>query len=391
MSISTNSRILYFCSRLPSNVQGGNDLRVRNQILALSKRGPIGVFALTGKGKSISPEISFWQSGSDPMPAREIGPMEILSGVLKEGKNPYWHRYSEVTAEELSEVVDKFKPDAIVISKIALMPYIDAIREAGVARIILDLDETVGDSSSSLGAIIHNPGYRLFHKRYSEALIAYERDAIALADEVWLSSSVEVEHFAYSYPEFRNVTIMPNVINVSDYEKKNEYHIPHRLLFTGNFSYEPNIDAVRFLIDNILPNYLEASLDLVGSHMIDWIANVQHPQVNVVGAVASVVPYFETASIAILPIRAGGGTRLKALEAMAARLPIVSTSIGIEGLELTDGEDIRIANLAEEMIAACQEIEADPQLRSRLTESALHKVKQKYSLEALDQILTQVF
>ncbi len=374
---------MLFCSRLPSNIQGGVDLRVRNQILALASLGPTAVFALTGSGKIVTPSLEMWRSSTDPKSVEDVNTMTILSKVVSENRGTYWNRFSYVTANELESAIREFKTDVIIVSRLALMPYAQRILDTGVKTVVLDMDEPTFDTRTSIASIIDNPGVALLYKRYSEALTKYEKEMVSLSSCVWLSSKQESEKFVRSHPTFENYFIVPNVVNADEYEIAPEKRILVRIIFAANVAYEPNLDGVHFILDELLPRLPSASIDLVGAHMVDWVRKIVHSQVNVVGQVAGIAPYFSQASVAIVPLRAGGGTRLKALEAMASGVPVVSTSFGVEGLDVADGHDVLIADGADAFAKSCSELEEDAQLRKRLVTNALFRVRDQYSLPKL--------
>jgi hypothetical protein len=124
-----NERILYFCSRLPSNIQSGLDLRVSHQILELAKFCEVAVFGLVGSGKNISPRINIWKSSTDLTVAE---PITLKNGGLKflTGENPFASRFSLHVANELEELLRDFKPTKVIISRLALVSYLEVFEDA---------------------------------------------------------------------------------------------------------------------------------------------------------------------------------------------------------------------------------------------------------------------
>mgnify|MGYP001165601755 CR=1 FL=1 len=108
----------------------------------------------------------------------------------------------------------------------------------------------------------------------------------------------------------------------------------------------------------------------------------QSTGVTVTGSVEDVRPWLHGSKAAVVPLRAGSGTRLKIYEAMAAGLPVISTTVGAEGLDVADGENIRLADTAEAFAAACLEILESPQEAERLSRQALRHVTERCGWEA---------
>lgn len=121
------------------------------------------------------------------------------------------------------------------------------------------------------------------------------------------------------------------------------------ILFVGTMGYGPNREGIRYFCSEVLPlvraSRPDCSLTIVGSGGLDYLLDLVVPGVvNVTGRVPDVTPYYQRADLAIAPLTSGGGTRLKILEAMAYGRPVVSTTLGAEGLELDDGREVLIAD-----------------------------------------------
>jgi glycosyltransferase involved in cell wall biosynthesis len=148
------------------------------------------------------------------------------------------------------------------------------------------------------------------------------------------------------------------------------------LLMVGLMSYTPNQDAAAFVATEVLPRLrsrgVDATFRVVGPYGRpgDVESFKSLPGVVVTGGVDSVHEELARADVALVPIRFGGGTRIKILEAFAYRLPVVSTTIGAEGLAVERGRHLLIADTAEEMAEACTRVLADPTLRMRLVYEA---------------------
>jgi glycosyltransferase involved in cell wall biosynthesis len=121
----------------------------------------------------------------------------------------------------------------------------------------------------------------------------------------------------------------------------------------------------------------------VGSAIPKWMLDLNVDNVEVVSDVPSVAPFISKAAIMLIPLRAGAGTRLKALEAFASKTPVVSTQIGIEGLGVVDRKHVLIAETPEEFAQACQELISNPTLYKHLIESAFKFAETNFSHPAL--------
>ncbi|HSR29851.1 MAG TPA: glycosyltransferase [Anaerolineae bacterium] len=145
------------------------------------------------------------------------------------------------------------------------------------------------------------------------------------------------------------------------------------LLYIGSMNYYPNIDAVRFffakMYEPLRHEVPGVQVQIVGHEPPSQIRELSHlPGVDVTGSVPDVRPYYKKATVFIVPLRLGGGTRLKIVEAMAMDLPVVSTTVGAEGLEIHPGENILIADDATSFTESVLRLLHDTSLRKRLAE-----------------------
>jgi glycosyltransferase involved in cell wall biosynthesis len=138
--------------------------------------------------------------------------------------------------------------------------------------------------------------------------------------------------------------------------------------------WEPNIDAVEYFCREIFPSVLaafpDARFQIVGRNPHSRVQKLASSAVQVTGTVASVAEYLGNATVVIVPLRIGGGTRLKIFEAMAMRKAMVSTSVGAEGLDLTSGKDCLLADDAQSFASSIVAVLRDPELRRRYEDNA---------------------
>lgn len=159
---------------------------------------------------------------------------------------------------------------------------------------------------------------------------------------------------------------------------------PYNVVFTGSMDWLPNEDAIRYFTDQILPiirkSIPEISLTVVGRNPYPGLLELskRDSSIMVTGRVEDVRPYMERAAAYVVPLRIGGGTRLKIFEAMAMEKAIVSTTIGAEGLPVTDGNELRIADTPEAFAAAMVELLSAPELASAMGQRAGQIVRQKF-------------
>lgn len=170
----------------------------------------------------------------------------------------------------------------------------------------------------------------------------------------------------------------------------------HVALMIGLLSYEPNHDAARWFTSHVLPplrsRLPDVQFRVVGRY--DTLAHVQGvidvPGVSVAGSVPDVRPELAAAGVAVVPVRFGGGTRIKILEAFAYGVPVVSTSTGCEGLDVVPGEHLLVADDPDAFAAACARVLTDPALRQRLTRAAHVLWRERYRWSTIEPTIRAV-
>lgn len=185
-----------------------------------------------------------------------------------------------------------------------------------------------------------------------------------------------------------NAVVVPNGATIPERLPTPTHEPTHPVVtMVGLLAYEANADAAGFFVEEILP-ILRAScpsveLRLVGrtGPVVNTIAGT--PNVTIVGEVPDVTTELALADLVAVPIRFGGGTRLKVLEAFAQRVPVVSTAVGIEGIEAVPGRDLLVADEPAAFAEACRSVIERPELRRRLTDAAFELVSARYRWESI--------
>jgi glycosyltransferase involved in cell wall biosynthesis len=152
------------------------------------------------------------------------------------------------------------------------------------------------------------------------------------------------------------------------------------LLFVGHFGHPPNVDAVRFLVDEVVPRLGDVRVRIVGR---GTIPDVGRRGVEVVGAVDDVRPELAAAAVVVAPVRFGTGMRGKVLEALAMARPVVTTAVGAEGLGATPGRDLLLAERADDFAAAVRRVLHDPALAARLGAAGRALVTTRFDWDAI--------
>jgi glycosyltransferase involved in cell wall biosynthesis len=212
------------------------------------------------------------------------------------------------------------------------------------------------------------------------------------ADGVYLCSAADERRLLDQVPGLRT-TVIPNAADVEYYQPRpTDPPLDGRtVIFFGLLSYAPNVDGVTHFVQDIWPRIAEAHPDarlkIVGGRPPPSLLALAGPRVQLTGFVPDLRPHLAAAAVVVVPLRLGGGTRLKIVEAMAMGKAIVSTALGAEGIEAVPGRDLLIHDEPAAFADAVSRLLADPDLAARIGQSARRLAVQRYSWSEAAQAL----
>ncbi len=214
---------------------------------------------------------------------------------------------------------------------------------------------------------------------------------VAVSDD---DACVIREHVSANIP----VTVVPNGVDVTSFHLKKPKKTSNQpvFLFVGSFRWMQNRDAVRWLVTEIWPvlreKYRGSSLRIVGRSMPSALRRlVANHRTILLEHVENIEDELHNADLLIAPIRIGGGTSFKILEAMASGLPVVTTTLGATGLSVTNGKELLIGNTPNELITSVDTLLASEQLRKAMTSYARKKIEQAYGWDRIAVTLDRVW
>lgn len=234
------------------------------------------------------------------------------------------------------------------------------------------------------------PIHRWFYALQARRMRAYEAQVCRDSAHVIAVSPVDADRMR----EMFGITHVSDVATGVDVEHlRNPGNVPRTtdFAFVGSMDWLPNIDGMLWFCAEILPllrkRKPDCSVAIVGRRPDPRLSALAaaDPLITVTGTVPDVRPYLWSSRAAILPLRIGGGTRMKVYESMAAGLPMVSTSVGMEGLACVPGRDILVADTPETFAADCLRLLDDDALARSIAANALHLVETECSWEAVSK------
>jgi glycosyltransferase involved in cell wall biosynthesis len=233
-----------------------------------------------------------------------------------------------------------------------------------------------------------NPVKKILYKIEAGKMERYERRALKRFQHVIAVSEVDRQQMLAMHSGCP-ITVVPTGVDCAEFSVAPPASIkPPRIVFIGSMDWEPNIDAVIFFARDIWPSvqarFPDAVFEIVGRNPDPKVRGLASPSIKVSGTVPSIVPHVKDATVVVVPLRIGGGTRLKIFEAMAMGKAVVSTSIGAEGLDVTSGRNLVLADDARTFADAVLLVLCDPALRRRYEEAAAQQAS-KYDWPQIAQ------
>jgi len=192
------------------------------------------------------------------------------------------------------------------------------------------------------------------------------------------------------------IEVIPNGVDIERYQPNHNLEEEAAIVYTGSMDWQPNEDAVLYFHERMFPLILEelpgAKFYIVGQYPTERIKRLtEHPNVVVTGMVDDTRPYFAKACVYVVPLRIGGGTRLKILEALAMEKAVVSTTIGYEGLHITPNEDILVADDENQFAELVVKLAKDEGLRRQLGKKGRETVEAKYDWTGIGEKLNDLY
>jgi len=326
-----------------------------------------------------------------PAGAGRLGPAVVLRALLA-GGGP---AAAAVLAAEAARAFRDVPFDVVHVFRLAMLPYARPYLERSPRpRAHLDLDDVESLSRRRIAALHRaegDPGAAAEEEAAADGAEAREAEALRDLDRVYVCS--EPDRMRLLGRGAAEVRVLPNAVAAVPGATPPPRREPFTLLFVGTLGYHPNADGLLWFCARVLPLLRDRGpapvrLLVVGAGAPPAVqALAALPGVTLVGAVPDVAPLYRDSHAVVVPIRAGGGTRIKVLEAFAHRRPVVSTTVGAEGIRARSGEHLLLGDRPEEFAAACRALMADAGLGARLAEAALHLVSARHSPAAMARVV----
>lgn len=278
----------------------------------------------------------------------ELNRIDAIKNVFGSGSYNVDRFYSEDFAGRVKQILAEFQPEIVWLESLFMVPYIKLIRAESNAKVILrahNVEHMIWERMAENSRSFAKKKYLHF---LAKRLKKFELKAITEVDAI--AAITEDDASFFSNHSSATVQLVPIGIDPSEFERSDPTQ-PLTLFHLGDMNWEPNSEAVQFLVNEVWPRVIancpEAVCHLAGRNMPQELISRSGSGLSIQGEIADAKAFFNEHTIMILPLLSGGGMRVKMLEAMAMGKIILTTSVGAEGIGGVDGEHYLIADSPE--------------------------------------------
>lgn len=409
---SVAPRILLLAPITPAPTGNGLAMRAALAVLGLARAGELSTAVVPVAGPRPSAEQLAWTAARSARVAVVDPPagkaavrswLERVDGrriVTAVGDLPERARLASPAAgEAVLEAFGGARFDVVYVLRLYLaavaLPLLDP---PAPLRRLIDADDDDAATLESIARLHELRGEREAAERARRSAAAYDRLASAvlpLFDRVIAAAPPDASSLARRHRLAERITTLPNVVVSGRPHHPAKFPSPARLLFVGNLDYLPNLDAAERLATTILPlirnGDSEAQLDLVGSARGAILFGLGEKRgVSLHGTVPDLDSFYRQATAVVAPLRAGGGSRIKLLEAFAYGVPVVASPTAAAGLDVAHDRELLLAESDREIAAAASRLAGDPTLAHRLATAASAFVAAHHDMDRTSERLREL-
>lgn len=341
-------KILVILSRLPYKLDKGDKLRAFNQIKQLSKNNEIVLFALSdnvvGQG-----EIEELKKYCVSISVINIPKATILLNLIRAFFNglplQVGYFYFKKAQDKVDQLVKKHQPDHIYCQLIRTAEYVKGYKSTPKTLDYMDVFSKGMERRKSTESFFLRPIFALEHQR----LLRYEQEVFSRFDNKTIIS--EQDKNLINHPNNKEIVVIPNGVD-TDYFMPITIDKEHDVLFNGNMNYPPNVESVEFLVNKIMPlvwkTNPEVRVLISGSSPNKKVLALQSEKVEISGWVDDIRESFAKSKVLVAPMQISIGLQNKLLEAMAMKVPCITSTLANNALGAKHEDQILVADTPEQ-------------------------------------------
>jgi len=374
--------ILYLSRWFPFPPNNGAKIRVFHLIKSLAETHTVDLISFTSE---LTDSSQILELGTICRKIEQVlyrpfqpGRTKAIWGYFSDRPRSFVDTYQPEMASKIIRAIETNKYNLVIASEIDMIPYAQALK--GITRLFEDIEVNfyLDELKSSSSKLIAFRNQATWWK-----LSSYLRKVTIAHDGYTVVSEQERKNLTKISPLFGSARVIPNGAEIGQKAELNYTPENNVIIYAGSLTYNANFDAVNYFVGEIFPliqkKHPEVRLQVTGSlEKVDLRGLSSNSGLTLTGYVPDVSSLIARSWISVVPLRKGSGTRLKVLESLSLGTPVISTSKGVEGLDLVPEEHFLVADEPEAFAAQVNRILEDADLRSRLSLMGRQHVQQKY-------------
>lgn len=393
-------RILVLTNRVPYPLHDGGNLAVNNMLEGLLLQGTrVSLLSMNTSRHRVSPEqfpalFTQLEQIETVNIDNRVKPLAALSHLIR-GKSYNIARFISTDYKEaLMRMLRQHSYDAILMEGLFVTPYIPVIRRYSKAVLCYRQHNVEFEIWDRLARTTANPLKKWYVQHLAEALKQYEIKHLNDYDLIAAISPVDADHYrdlGCTIP----IETIPYALSAAQIREQDQVPVPLSLYHIGAMDWQPNVDGMLWFLEQVWPLVLQkvpdARLHLAGRNMPDSFYNSRWPQVSIAGMVPDAHAFEEDKSILIVPIHSGGGIRVKILQSMAKGKAVITTSVGLQGIESArNGEEVFVADSPEAFADQCIALLSNPEQVAAIGHKAFQLIRTYYDLSKVSARLVHI-
>ena len=309
-----------------------------------------------------------------------VRPMKALLNLFT-SKSYHVERFiSKEFKNRLAEVLEKEHFDVVQLEMLYMAPYVETIREHSKAMIVLRAHNVEHKIWERIAKETKFFVKRWYINHLANTLKNYELSALETVDGIAAITRKDAAYFRKFCS--KPIIDIPYGVYPEEFTPNSEIEGKPKFYHIGSMNWMPNEEGIRWFIDEVLPKTVEKVPDFVyhlaGRNMPEWLTALKNPHVDVIGEVPDAKEFVANHDVAIVPLLAGSGIRIKIIESMAMGKTVITTRVGAEGILYDEEVNLIIAENIAKMVEAIRSINENPQIAVKIGQEARKLVETTY-------------
>ena len=379
-------KILLLCNKPPYPASEGGPMAMNSIITGLLDAGHhVKVLAINSPKYNVKdgdiPEEYRKKTGIELIDVDlDVKPIKAFLNLFTR-KSYHVERFiSKTFKARLAEVLQKEQFDVVQLEMLYMAPYIETIREHSKAVVVLrshNVEHKIWERIANETKFFVK---RWYINHLAKTLKEYELNALETVDGIAAITRKDAAFFR-KYCS-KPIIDIPYGVYPEEFTPKSEIEDRPKFYHIGSMNWIPNEEGIRWFIDEVLPKTVEKVptfvYHLAGRNMPEWLTQLNNPNVDVVGEVPDAKAFVANNDVAIVPLLAGSGIRIKIIESMAMGKTVITTRVGAEGILYDEEVNIIIAENKAKMVEAIRSINENPQIAVKIGQAARKLIEETY-------------